>query len=98
MVSVSRFVRCADDGDLCRERHSVGMIGGFILGRSSWSYLSPWVRQFAGAVRYEIGNLGGEAHSFTDRLPVIVRDAWGIVRGCIAVCVDRYRRRVRRYF
>ena len=62
----------------------LGMIGGFVLGRFKLErYLSPWVCQLQ-AQSDTNSEVWAEKHTpFTDRFPVIVRDAWGIVRGVL---------------
>ena len=60
----------------------MGMIGGMILGRMKLNHLlTPWVRQIqvqseSVAMEWETKRL-----PFIKRLPTIIRDAWGIVRG-----------------
>ncbi len=60
----------------------MGMIGGMILGRFKLNHLlTPWVRQIqeqseAVAQEWETKKL-----PFIKRLPTIIHDAWGIVRG-----------------
>lgn len=60
----------------------MGMIGGLLLGRMKLSHLlTPWVRQIQAqsesvAMEWETNRL-----PFVKRLPTIIRDAWGIVRG-----------------
>lgn len=62
----------------------LGSIGGIVLGRMKLErWLSPWVIQIQQAS--ERNNEEWEAcHlSFAERLPSIVREAWGIVRGVL---------------
>lgn len=60
----------------------MGMIGGMILGRMKLRHLlTPWVRQIqaqseAESMEWEAGKV-----PFLKRLPTIIREAWGIVRG-----------------
>ncbi len=62
----------------------LGMIGGFVLGRFKLErYLSPWVRQLQAQSDKKSEVWTEERTPFVRRLPVIVRDAWGIVRGVL---------------
>lgn len=62
----------------------LGMIGGFVLGRFKLErYLSPWVRQLQAQFDTKSEVWTEERTPFVRRLPVIVRDAWGIVRGVL---------------
>ena len=62
----------------------LGMIGGFVLGRFRLErYLSPWVRQLQAQSDTKSEVWTEERTPFVRRLPVIVRDAWGIVRGVL---------------
>lgn len=62
----------------------LGMIGGFVLGRFKLErYLSPWVRQLQAQSDTKSEVWTEERTPFVRRLPVIVRDAWGIVRGVL---------------
>ena len=62
----------------------IGMIGGFVLGRFKLErYLSPWVRQLQAQSDTKSEVWTEERTPFVRRLPVIVRDAWGIVRGVL---------------
>lgn len=60
----------------------MGMLGGWILGKMKLQrLLTPWVRQIqeqsaAEAAEWEAGKL-----PFMKRLPTIVHDSWGIVKG-----------------
>ncbi len=62
----------------------MGIVGGFILGRLKLDrYLSPWVQQIqANGVAKQI-EWDENKTSFIERLPQILKDAWGIVRGVI---------------
>ncbi len=62
----------------------MGVVGGFILGRLNLDrYLSPWVQQIqANAVAEQI-EWSENQTSFIERLPTILKDAWGIVRGVL---------------
>ncbi|WP_288844384.1 permease [uncultured Alistipes sp.] len=65
----------------------LGTLGGFVLGRFRLErYLSPWVRQLQ-AQSDTKSEVWAKTHTpFAERIPVIVRDAWGVVRG-VAVYV-----------
>lgn len=62
----------------------LGVIGGWVLDKMNLErYLSPWVRQIqvqseAESEEWEIRHM-----PFMKRLPVILKDAWGIVRGVL---------------
>lgn len=60
----------------------MGMTGGMILGRMKLNrLLTPWVRQIQEQSEAETASWTSEKLPFFKRLPVIIRDAWGIVRG-----------------
>ena len=62
----------------------LGTIGGFVLGRFKLErFLSPWVRQLQAQSETESETWAEERTPFVRRFPVIVRDAWGIVRGVL---------------
>lgn len=62
----------------------LGVIGGFVLGRMKLeSQLSDWVRQIQAQATTEAEAWEKEHTSFWKRLPSIVRNAWGIVRGVL---------------
>lgn len=62
----------------------MGMLGGWILGRMNLDrMLTPWVRQIQAQSEAETTQWESENIPFVDRLPVIIRDAWGIVRGVL---------------
>lgn len=62
----------------------LGMIGGFVLGRMGLDrYLSDWVKNIQKNSERQTAEWESEKIPFFKRLPVIVRDAWGIVRGVI---------------
>lgn len=62
----------------------LGVVGGWVLGKFRLErYLSPWVQQLqaqseAESEQWEAGHV-----PFIKRLPTILRDAWGIVRGVL---------------
>ena len=62
----------------------LGMIGGFLLGRMQLeSLLSDWVKQIQMQSTQQTEAWEAEHVSFTRRLPSILREAWGIVRGVL---------------
>lgn len=62
----------------------LGMVGGFVLGRMRLDgYLSDWVRQIQANSSAQADEWEKDHTTFWKRLPVIVRDAWGIVRGVL---------------
>lgn len=62
----------------------LGVIGGFVLGRMKLeNHLSDWVRQIQAQATTEAEAWEKERTSFWKRLPSIVRNAWGIVRGVL---------------
>lgn len=62
----------------------LGVIGGFVLGRMKLeNQLSDWVRQIQAQATTEAEAWEKEHTSFWKRLPNIVRNAWGIVRGVL---------------
>lgn len=66
----------------------LGMIGGFILGKMKLEpYLSEWVKQIQQNSSAEFGAWEKENTPFLKRLPSIVREAWGIVRGVLLYIV-----------
>lgn len=62
----------------------LGTVGGFVLGRFKLErYLSPWVQQLQAHSEMESGQWAEKKTPFMRRLPVILRDSWGIVRGVL---------------
>ena len=62
----------------------LGMIGGFFLGRMQLEpLLSDWVKQIQMQSTQQTEAWEAEHVSFTRRLPSILREAWGIVRGVL---------------
>lgn len=60
----------------------MGMLGGYVLGRMKLDrLLTPWVRNIQAQSEAATTQWESEKLSFMKRLPTIVRDAWGIVRG-----------------
>lgn len=63
----------------------LGTVGGIVLGKMRLErYLSPWVRQIQQASTRQNVEWEAERLTFLQRLPTIVREAWGIVRGVLA--------------
>ena len=61
---------------------AMGMLGGWLLGRMRLErLLTPWVRQIQAQATHEAEQWEAENVPFLKRLPSILRDAWGIVRG-----------------
>ena len=62
----------------------LGMIGGFLLGRMHLEpQLTDWVKQIQMQSTQQTEAWEAEHVSFADRLPSILREAWGIVRGVL---------------
>lgn len=60
----------------------MGMLGGIILGRLKLNHLlTPWVRQIQAHSEAETEAWESEKLPFVKRLPTIIHDAWGIVKG-----------------
>ena len=62
----------------------LGMVGGFILGKMKLeAYLSDWVKQIQQNSTSDSGTWEKEHTPFFRRLPTIMQEAWGIVRGVL---------------
>lgn len=62
----------------------LGVVGGWVLGRMRLEgMLSDWVVQLQQQSSRQTGAWEAEQVDFAHRLPAIVRDAWGIVRGVL---------------
>ena len=60
----------------------LGVIGGWVLEKFRLEkYLSPWVQQIQAQSEAESEEWEAEHVPFMKRLPTVLRDAWGIVRG-----------------
>lgn len=60
----------------------MGMLGGWILGKMKLDHLlTPWVRQIQKQSEDESQQWEAEKLPFLKRVPTIIRDAWGIVKG-----------------
>ena len=61
---------------------SMGMLGGWILGRMKLdNLLTPWVLQIEAQSEKETDEWEAERLPFVRRMPTIIHDAWGIVKG-----------------
>lgn len=66
----------------------LGMIGGFVLGRLKLEpYLSDWVKQIQQNASADFNTWEHEQTPFVKRLPSILREAWGIVKGVLLYIV-----------
>ncbi|QZT37891.1 permease [Halosquirtibacter xylanolyticus] len=62
----------------------MGVIGGYILGKMRLDkYLSDWVKQIQDNAMAENEVWSEERTTFVDRLPIIIKEAWGIVRSVL---------------
>lgn len=62
----------------------LGIVGGFVLGKFKLErWLSPWVPKIQQQSQEKSDQWKSEHIPFMKRLPSIVRDSWGIVRGVI---------------
>lgn len=62
----------------------LGVIGGWVLEQFKLEkYLSPWVQQIQAQSEAESEEWETQHVSFMKRVPTILRDAWGIVRGVL---------------
>ena len=62
----------------------LGCVGGIVLGRMRLEpLLSDWVKQVQAQSEQQTAQWESEQATFLQRLPSIVRDAWGIVRGVL---------------
>ena len=62
----------------------LGMIGGFVLGKMRLErYLSDWVKNIQMSSEAETAVWEKENVKFRDRLPSILKDSWGIVKGVL---------------
>ncbi|MEG0794931.1 MAG: permease [Odoribacter sp.] len=66
----------------------LGMIGGFILEKFHLErYLSDWVKKIQAQSDKETAGWEAENIPFIQRVPTILKDAWGIVRGVLVYVV-----------
>ena len=62
----------------------LGCVGGFVLGRMHLEpYLSDWVKQVQLQSEKQTAEWEQERISFMQRLPIVIRDSWRIVRGVL---------------
>lgn len=62
----------------------LGMVGGFILGKFNLEkHLSDWVKQIQANSEKESEEWESEHTPFIKRLPAIIDEAWGIVKGVL---------------
>ena len=62
----------------------LGMTGGFVLGKLNLeNYLSDWVKNIQKTSDEESAKWEAEKVTFFNRLPGILRDSWGIVKGVL---------------
>ena len=62
----------------------LGTVGGWVLGRFRLErYLSEWVRQIQAQSEAETEEWQAAHVPFVRRVPIVVGDAWGIVRGVL---------------
>ena len=62
----------------------LGCVGGFVLGRMHLEpYLSDWVKQVQLQSEKQTTEWEQERTSFMQRLPIVIRDSWRIVRGVL---------------
>lgn len=61
-----------------------GCVGGFVLGRMHLEpYLSDWVKRVQLQSEKQTAEWEQERTSFMQRLPIVIRDSWRIVRGVL---------------
>ncbi|MDC1107263.1 permease [Prolixibacteraceae bacterium] len=66
----------------------MGVIGGFLLGKMKLDrFLSEWVKQIQNNAMAENELWSEENTTFIDRLPIIIKEAWGIVRSVLLYVV-----------
>lgn len=62
----------------------LGVLGGIVLGRMKLEpLLSDWVKQIQSQSTAQTADWEAEKATFMERLPQILRDAWGIVKGVL---------------
>lgn len=62
----------------------LGTIGGFVLEKFKLEkYLSPWVKQIQAQSEVETAEWKAEHIPFIKRVPTIIKDSWGIVKGVL---------------
>ncbi|MFA6200852.1 MAG: permease [Bacteroidales bacterium] len=62
----------------------LGIIGGYVLGKFKLDgLLTPWVRNIEANANLETATWEEEKTPFLKRLPTIIHDSWGIVKGVL---------------
>jgi uncharacterized membrane protein YraQ (UPF0718 family) len=62
----------------------LGMIGGFVLGKMKLeNYLSDWVKNIQKTSEAETARWEAEKVTFFHRLPGILKESWGIIKGVL---------------
>lgn len=62
----------------------LGVIGGYVLGKFKLdNLLTPWVKNIEKNSNLETAKWEGEKTPFLKRLPRIIHDSWGIVKGVL---------------
>lgn len=62
----------------------LGIIGGYVLGKFKLdNLLTPWVKNIEKNANLETAKWEGEKTPFLKRLPTIIHDSWGIVKGVL---------------
>src|SRR5574344_903298 len=62
----------------------LGMIGGFVLGKMKLeNYLSGWVKNIQKTSEADTARWEAEKVTFINRLPGILRESWGIIKGVL---------------
>lgn len=66
----------------------LGTVGGFVLQKFKLDrYLSPWVKQIQAQSEAETEEWDAQHIPFVQRLPAILKEAWGIVRGVLVYVI-----------
>lgn len=66
----------------------LGMLGGIVLGKLNLEkHLTPWVQQLIQNKNKVQGGFEGESIPFLQRLPNIIREAWGIVKSIVVYVI-----------
>src|SRR5574344_60341 len=62
----------------------LGMVGGFVLGKMKLeNYLSAWVKNIQKTSEAETARWEAEKVTFFNRLPGILKESWGIIKGVL---------------
>lgn len=66
----------------------LGTVGGFVLGKMKLeNYLSEWVKEIQRNSEKQTAQWESEHISFMQRIPSIIKDAWGIVRSVLVYVI-----------